>query len=467
MNDSTAIRNTLAAAIAAILGAGPALAQTQGDVTEEVIVTARKVEERLQDVPLAISVFTAASLQETGARDLFDLTRMTPGFSFEKVNRYGVQGGVSRPVIRGMSNILGEGNASVFVDGILYSDSILSFPMDIVERVEVIKGPQAALFGRSTFAGAINFITKKGTNTPENKISLRAAEHSDYEGNFLSRGALVQDKLYYMVHGRYYTFDGMYRNSLDGRRVGDEESKNFNASLEYNPGGMFSAIVSAGITRDDDGHAAIALQERFANNCFLNVARQYYCGEVIEQDGAQLDIAGLQGTDGIDRDSTRISAQLEWDFGAFKIVSSSGLFDTEQRYGYDSTYQGGTAIAPPQCRARRATTARPPIRCAPVASCAWRSPIARSGRRSCASSPRTMRACAGSAACTTTRTAATCAKSISSPPHRRSSAAKARWRTWRRSARSGSTSPTDGTSRPSCALRATRWATSTRCALRP
>ena len=100
---------------------------------EEVVVTARKQEERLQDVPISVSAFTSEQLTERGARDMFDVTRFTPGFSFEKVNRYGVQGGVSRPVIRGMSNILGEGNAQVFVDGIPYSDSILSFP--IVDRI--------------------------------------------------------------------------------------------------------------------------------------------------------------------------------------------------------------------------------------------------------------------------------------------------------------------------------------------
>src|SRR5688572_12685520 len=155
---------------------------------------------------------------------MYDLARLTPGFSFERLNRYGAQGGVSRPVIRGMSNILGEGNASVFVDGVIYSDSILAFPMDIVERVEIIKGPQAALFGRATFSGAINFITKKGSNTPENEVSLRAAEHGDYEVNLLSRGAISEDRLFYMVHGRYYTFDGMYDNTLDGREVGGEES---------------------------------------------------------------------------------------------------------------------------------------------------------------------------------------------------------------------------------------------------
>ena len=336
----------LALAVSAVLAAAPAIAADEGSETDvrEIIVTARKAPERLLDVPISITAFVSDDLQETGARDIFDLSRMTPGFSFEKLNRYGVQGGVSRPVIRGMSNILGEGNASVFVDGIQYSDSILSFPFDLVDRVEIIKGPQAALFGRATFAGAINLVTKKGTNTPENRVSLRAAEFGDYEANFLSRGPISEDKLFYMIHGRYYTFDGAYDNTLDGEKIGGEESYNVNASLEYRAGDTFSAILSAGFTRDNDGLAAITLQDRFANNCYLNSLRQYYCGEVREQDGATLDRAGLSGTEGIERESIRASLQLEWDFDGFSLISNSGGFTTDQDYGYDATYQGATAF---------------------------------------------------------------------------------------------------------------------------
>ena len=312
---------------------------------EEIVVTARKQEERLQDVPIAVAAFSNEQLEERGARDMFDVSHFTPGFSFEKVNRYGVQGGVSRPVIRGMSNILGEGNASVFVDGILYSDSILSFPFDIVDRVEVIKGPQAALFGRATFSGAINLVTKKGSNEPEHTVSARLAEYGDTEVNLLSRGAVVPDKLFYMVHGRYYSMDGMYRNTLDRDRIGGEQSTNFNASLEWRPTEGIAAILSGGYTRDRDDLAAITLQDRFANNCYLNVARQYYCGEVQEAREATLDRAGLQGTDGLHRDSTRLSLQLTFDLPAgLTLVSNSGLFNTEMEYGYDSTYQGATAF---------------------------------------------------------------------------------------------------------------------------
>lgn len=65
-----------------------------------------------------------------------------------------------------------------------------------------------------------------------------------YEANFLSRGAISEDKLFYRVHGRYYTFDSMYRNILDGQKVGDEESYNFNAALEYRPGGRRSSSAA-------------------------------------------------------------------------------------------------------------------------------------------------------------------------------------------------------------------------------
>jgi iron complex outermembrane receptor protein len=333
-----AVGGVLAAATA--VGGDAPTAERQG----EVVVTARKAPERLLDVPLSVSAFVSEDLAETDSRDLFDLSSLAPGFAFERLNRYGVQGGVSRPVIRGMSNVLGEGNAAVFVDGIPYSDSILSFPFDLVDRVEIIKGPQAAMFGRATFAGAINLVTKKGTNTPDNHISVRAAEFGDYETNFLSRGALSEDRLFYVVHGRYYTFDGMYSNTLDNEKIGDEQSYNFNTSLEYRPGDVFSATVSAGLTRDDDGMPAITLQDRFQNNCYLSSQRQYYCGEVEEQSAATLDMATLAGREGIERESMRAATQLAWDFGGVSIVSNSGAFFTDQEYGYDATYQGATAF---------------------------------------------------------------------------------------------------------------------------
>ncbi|MBL8643308.1 MAG: TonB-dependent receptor [Rhodospirillaceae bacterium] len=333
---STAAVGVLTSALA-----GNALAQVQ---LEEIVVTARKTEERLQDVPISVTAFSAKELSERGLTDVFKVATFTPGFSFEKTNRYGAQGGTSRPVIRGQSNILGEGNAAIFVDGILFTDNILSFPFDLVERVETIKGPQAALFGRATFAGAINLITKKGTNNFENKVSVRAAEYDDYEVNLMSRGPVVEDKVFYMLHGRYYDFAGQYRNTLDGKKVGGEESKGINGALEFNLTDNLTASVSMGYNEDDDDLAAIGLQDRFSNNCFLNRPRQYYCGEVKRLNSVTIDRAGLQGKEGVHRDSTRLFGSITYENDDITITSNTGLFWTNTEYGYDSTFQGGTAF---------------------------------------------------------------------------------------------------------------------------
>lgn len=312
-------------------------AQRRGTV-EEIVVTARKTEERLIDTPISISAFGAVELQERGVNDLFDISVATPGFQFEKLgNRYGAQNGGTRPVIRGMSSIGSESNVAFFVDGILYSNNMMSFPMDIVERVEVIKGPQSALFGRSTFAGAINYITKKPTNEVQNEISARIAQYNDYEVNLMSRGPLVRDKWYYMAHARYYDFGGEHVNEFDGEKVGQENSVGVNGSIEYR-GDRLRATLSAGYNEDDDGLAATGLQDRFHNNCFLDSFRQYYCGDIKPKDTINVDRSALKGLEGLRRETTRLMLGFEYDFGPFMLVSNSGFFDTQDEYGYDSDY---------------------------------------------------------------------------------------------------------------------------------
>jgi outer membrane receptor protein involved in Fe transport len=134
----------------------------------EILVTARKREENLQDVPLSITAVTAETIEEQGLRSIVDIANITPGLSY----RPGFGRNSDRPVIRGQSNIQGQPNVAFFIDGIFVTGSLTSFNLDNLERVEVIKGPQAALFGRATFAGAINYITRKPDNEFRGKASV-------------------------------------------------------------------------------------------------------------------------------------------------------------------------------------------------------------------------------------------------------------------------------------------------------
>ena len=163
--------------------ADPALAQ-QGPAendgtrvdTGAIIVTARKREENLIDVPLTITALTEKEIQSSGIENISDLSRQVPGFNFKQGfgRTGGGDGGASvRPSIRGMSNILGAPNAGFFVDGVFVSQNITSYQLDNLERIEVIRGPQAALFGRQTFSGAINFVTRKPGNELRGAIKDR------------------------------------------------------------------------------------------------------------------------------------------------------------------------------------------------------------------------------------------------------------------------------------------------------
>ncbi|BDW81482.1 hypothetical protein MACH24_09200 [Erythrobacter sp. Dej080120_24] len=130
-------------------------ADARGNV---IIVTARKVEESLQDVPLAITAFTAEDIRNRSITSLQDIALQTPGFVYEDFSN----GGYGTPTIRGANNFnitSLEQNVSVFIDGI-YVPRQYSFDVATLglERVEIVKGPQSALYGANAFAGAINYI---------------------------------------------------------------------------------------------------------------------------------------------------------------------------------------------------------------------------------------------------------------------------------------------------------------------
>ncbi|MFK8052799.1 MAG: TonB-dependent receptor [Woeseiaceae bacterium] len=126
---------------------------------DEVIVTARLVEESLQDVPMSIAAFDEQMIDERGLEDLTEIARSTPGFAFENFN-----GAFATPVIRGQSqNRLTNPvqNVATFYNGIyLQRGYMVDSSLLNVGQIEVLRGPQAAAFGRNAYAGAVNFRTK-------------------------------------------------------------------------------------------------------------------------------------------------------------------------------------------------------------------------------------------------------------------------------------------------------------------
>ncbi|MCS6948427.1 MAG: TonB-dependent receptor plug domain-containing protein, partial [Steroidobacteraceae bacterium] len=158
------------ALVAAVIGFGaPTSAQqpqqqspTAEGGLEEVVVTARKREESLQEVPLVVNALTAEQIERSSIQNLTDIALRTPGLNYEG---YASAGQAGAAVIRGLAPTQLTNripNVAVFYDGVyLQNQALQDIGVFDIERVEVLKGPQSALYGRNAFAGAINYIPRK------------------------------------------------------------------------------------------------------------------------------------------------------------------------------------------------------------------------------------------------------------------------------------------------------------------
>jgi len=329
------------------------------DITE-IIVTARKRQESLIDVPLSITAITAEQLDKANVDDTADLAFQTPGLSFRQgFGRTGAgQGGdaSSRPSIRGMSNILGSPNASFFVDGIYISGNITSYQLDNLQRVEVIKGPQSALYGRQTFSGAINYVTREPGDTFDGKIKLTAGQYGHYEASGYVSGPL-SDNLFFEINGRSYDFGGDYMNAATGKRdIGDQKSRSIGGKLVLKGSDNFTATLNVGFARDEDKGFAIQLFGSQNLNCFLPVITGtvggipqgrgrtvgYYCGEMESPQtyAWNIDEIEARGYKGLDRKTFRSSLKLEYTSDSdWTITSISAFNKSKNQQAYDNTYQ--------------------------------------------------------------------------------------------------------------------------------
>lgn len=277
---------------ATMLAPIPALAQesppsdTEADSpdAQEIVVTARKTEERLQDAPVSVAVATAETIDRLGLDSIADLSKTTSGIVFD--DSFGRD--ANRPVIRGQANILGQSGVAFFIDGIYYSGSLADYDVDTIERVEVVKGPQSALYGRNTYSGAINIISKMPGERWEGRAIADISENDRYEFTANIRGPIT-DGLGLALGARYYDFGGEFTNQFDGRKVGRQSTKSAFGVLTYDAGGPFSASLRANYNDTDDGQPAIFAQSANLNNCFPDNGalyrgqRRYFCGVIRPQ----------------------------------------------------------------------------------------------------------------------------------------------------------------------------------------
>ena len=233
-------------------------AQAQEDVLEEVVVTARKREESLLEVPVSITAITAADIDAKGITDFADLVDFSPGFFFAEHSVGRGDRSNRLLVIRGMRIETEDDHvqpAMVFIDGAPMMGSVIS-GLEDAERVEVVKGPQSAYFGRATFSGAVNFVTKTPSEEFTGKVTAEAGQYGTTNFGMQVEGPLSEG-LFYRVSGSSYRTSGHYRlgNNPD-QKLGARKTWNMAATLYATPTDQFSAKLRVHHWQDDDGPGA-------------------------------------------------------------------------------------------------------------------------------------------------------------------------------------------------------------------
>ncbi len=236
----------LAATASAVAQSTPPAASAGGSSTaagpllEEIVVTARKVEERLQDVPLTVTAFSADDLARRSVQQLEDVARYTPGFAFEDF----ATGFNAAPSLRGLSQVNVQGavqNVATFLDGVYLQRgySIDVGAIDLV-RLEIVKGPQNALYGQSAFAGAINYVLAKPGEELEMSTRLTFGTANRRDISAAIGGQLPGGKFGMRAAYARNSFDGTWDNSYPGSSgdlsdLGGSETENWSVTAVLKP----------------------------------------------------------------------------------------------------------------------------------------------------------------------------------------------------------------------------------------
>lgn len=251
-------RFTFLAALAVLAAASPAAAQQAAPADppapdeapagiEEVIVTATKTAENLQDVPVAVTAFTGETLRETGTVEVFDLQYQTPNLT---ITQSLASGSAAAIAMRGQSQadvlLTTDTSVGVYMDGVNMPRTLgVRGNMFDLERVEVVKGPQGTLYGRNTTGGAINLISKKPSY--EALGGFVEAGVGNYKAWRLAGAINIpiwEQKLAMRVAGQLSRRDGFGESNFTGNDLANDHESFIRGTVQFDPMENLSVTLS-------------------------------------------------------------------------------------------------------------------------------------------------------------------------------------------------------------------------------
>ena len=233
-------KTLLASTIAATLSV-PALAQDMA--LEEIVVTAQKRSESLQDTPISIAAFGTEELEMMGVYEAGQVADYTPNLEISRqpasLDNYGYS---IRGIGSGETNLLAENTVGLYLDGVYIARNTgATFDIVDLERIEVLRGPQGTLYGRNTIGGAINLITVKPADEFGFQQRFTVGNRDFLRSNTTVDTGKLGDMFSAKITFNYNEKDGLVNNIVQGNKLGEQESKAGRIALRLTPTDNFTA----------------------------------------------------------------------------------------------------------------------------------------------------------------------------------------------------------------------------------
>jgi iron complex outermembrane receptor protein len=287
-------------------------AESIGPQIEEIMVTARRREESLQKVPDAITVVTAETIENAGIRNVGRFMDFVPNLTFRDGSAF--RKGDIRISMRGIGNGQeGWAPVTVLVDGVPTS-SLDGINSGSLERIEVLRGPQSAVYGAGAIAGAINIVTQRPTNEWHYRANAAFAKGNDRRIGASMSGPLIEDKLKLQLRSNWRSSDGLIDSASNGIDLDFERQKEVGGRLIFSPSENFEADLRAQWLEEENGST---YQDKIADISQLDTfndttaARRRFAGED-------------------ERRLSNVALRLQARLGAMSLISVTGYSEIDQ-----------------------------------------------------------------------------------------------------------------------------------------
>ncbi|MFK7733931.1 MAG: TonB-dependent receptor [Pseudomonadales bacterium] len=292
-----------------------AFAQAQPSIVlEEVIVTAEARAENLQDVPVAVTAFSAQDIVDAGIESTADFIALTPNVSFD--DSFTV--GNSFVSIRGVTQINNaDSPVAIVVDGVPQNNQ-KQFKMELydIERIEVLKGPQGALYGRNAIGGAVNIITKSPSDEFEGNIKLGVGNGGSKKIQGSVSGPIIEDTLLFRLSGSYKDSDGLIDNTFLNTEVDFVESTDIRGKLLWHASDSLSIDFRAATSSLEGG---AIYDSAFWNNTGPGNTNQ-----------ERFPVSDILGTS--DRSIDELTVKVDWQTNAGSLMYIAAYTDIKEDY---------------------------------------------------------------------------------------------------------------------------------------